>query len=215
DGPADGSAEAPASAEGVGDHLGGVGDQGVLPLGVLVVPAGQDGDDDRLGVACGPQHRDVVAGAVVAAAGLVADLPVVRDAGPDQVVTGGVALQQVGEEGALLLGQRVAQGVFAQVGGERAGGAGVPLVAGDGLVQLGLVAVHAGGLIADPAEPGLHPLRPVELVEQQVGGGVVAVADRGVADLAQRHAGVDVLLGDGGVLHQVVLGVGDHRVAPG
>src|SRR5690606_262927 len=93
DGPADGSAEAPASAEGVGDHLGGVGDQGVLPLGVLVVPAGQDGDDDRLGVACGPQHRDVVAGAVVAAAGLVADLPVVRDAGPDQVVTGGVALQ--------------------------------------------------------------------------------------------------------------------------
>src|SRR5690606_3665164 len=151
-------------------------------LGVLLVAAGDDRDDDRVAVRR-VHHGDVVAGAVAAAAGLVADLPVVRDAGPDQLVAGGVALQQIGQVLLLAVGERVTEGIFAQVGGERAGGAGVPLVAGDRLAQVGLVAVHAGGLVADLAQLGLEALGSVELLEQQVARGVVAVADRGVADV--------------------------------
>ena len=50
-----------------------------------------------------PQDGDVVAGAVAAGSGLVADLPVVGDPGADQLVAGHVALHHLDDDLALVL----------------------------------------------------------------------------------------------------------------
>ena len=125
-------------SEVVDDDAGGVGDEGVVVLGVGLTAVGHDDQDD--GRAAGrPGDGDVVAGAVAAGTGLVPDLPVTGHTGPDQGVSGGVAAQPVDEEPPVRGGQDVAEDAGVQAGGERFRGAGVASVAGSSFVQRGFV----------------------------------------------------------------------------
>jgi probable blue pigment (indigoidine) exporter len=183
------------SGQGINGNRGGLSDQGVVVSGVLGAALGQDGQHDR-GTLRRPEHGDVVSGSVAAVAGLVTDRPARWNPGPDQGVTRGVSLEPAGQLGAVLGVQGATQGVLLQVGAQGSRGAGVADVSGDGLVQPGLQPVDVRGAVTEPSQVPTELLRPAEFAKQEVGCGVVAVADRRVGDRAQRHPGVDVLLGD-------------------
>ena len=63
----------------------------------------------------------------------------------------------------------------------------VSRVAGRCFVRVGLDAVEAGELVAEAARKGRQGRRATEALEQQVGGGVVAEGDGGIAEFGQRH----------------------------
>lgn len=73
-------------------------------------------------------------------------------AGADAVAAGLVALEEVGEQGALVAGEGVAQDHGAVVGGDRPGRGGVGGVPRAHLVQFGLIVVEAADGVAELPE---------------------------------------------------------------
>ncbi len=72
-----------------------------------------------------------------------------RKPSTNQLVASGVSLQQIDQDRFVLAVQGIAEDERAQVGGEGPRGAGVADVAGGGLVQSGLGAVHVRGPVTD------------------------------------------------------------------
>jgi hypothetical protein len=104
---------------------------------------------------------------VVAGAGPVGDPPAAGEAGPDRVAAVGLAFHPVGEQGAPVVGERVAEDDPPVVGGDRPGCGGVGRVARGRPVQLGLVVVEAADRVAESAQTGVQPVGAAEFAQQQ------------------------------------------------
>src|SRR6185312_10739827 len=117
---------------------------------------------------------DRIGGAVVAGAGLVADLPVLWQAGAQPAVADFVADHPV----LKLARRRRAQGAFRENGLERVSDRRrcrrVARIASNGRVECGLSAVETGDLVAERPRIAGEACRSADLLEKQVGGGVVA-----------------------------------------
>src|SRR5690606_27986152 len=139
-----------------------------------------------------------------AGARLVAGLPARGQPGGDAALPGLAGPQPADEPLPVGGHQRVPGGELPQVARHGGGRDRVALLARLPVVQLGLPAVQPPEPVAERAVVAGQAGRTADLLEQYVGGGVVALGDGGVAEPGRGQPVPDVLglPGDGGV--------GDH-----
>ncbi len=181
---------------------------GALELGVV------DRRENR-GAAGRAEDRDGVGGSVVAAAGLVGDAPGGRQAGAQALVADLVAGHPGFELAARACRQGVAEQQRLQVARHRRRRGGVALVAGNGGVEAGLVAIDPREFVAERTRIARHAGGAAERPQHEIGGGVVAPLDRRGAEVGEAHRAVaDMRFGQRRVFEEIARPVGDAPVEP-
>jgi hypothetical protein len=135
-----------------------------------------------------PEDRDVVALAMRAAAGLVADPPVGWRAGAQLVEPGAGGAQPGRQLPARRRGEDIAQQQRLQIAQHGVRRGGIAQVARRANIELRFKAIQPGQRIAQGAHERCRRRRAAEAGQQQIVGGVVAHRNRRLAQLGHRHA---------------------------
>ncbi|MCU1328014.1 MAG: hypothetical protein JWN34_3384 [Bryobacterales bacterium] len=151
-----------------------------------------------------PDHRDIVAGLMRAAARLVADDPRVWKSGAHSLVAGGVGDQPPGEEFARRRFERSAERELTERVQHCDRGCRVARIAWCRFVEVGLITVESSHRVAHFTQKPGEGRGAAKACEQQIGGRVIADSDGGGAKVCYRHAvAADVQFRDGCVRENV------------